>query len=151
MVKPVVEGAPTNPPTVAESAAAAFMGAITQAFGATASVAENRTGHAVAAAAPIVMRPDWFVLPATTAPFVVVPQVPDVMVGKPAPGIICENVAARGVVAPITVLSSVAGCDVTGFGGENGNTICPLSVRKVVLAACESDGNNESTSTAAIA
>jgi hypothetical protein len=95
---PVVLGMPTNGNVVA-AIAAAFIAMNKQAFGAAANVADHEIVQVVVPAAPMVMLPAWFVLPATTAPFVVVPQAPDAIVGRPAFVVICP-VAERAVKAP---------------------------------------------------
>ena len=65
------------------------------------------TVQVVVLALPMVIWPDWFVLPATTAPLVVAPQPPDEMVGRPSPvkiswvwGLSVVNVPAAGAVLP---------------------------------------------------
>jgi hypothetical protein len=64
----------------------ALAGKNVQARGATAVKIEpldQVRAHVVVAVAPIVMLPDESVLPATTAPFVPVPQAPLAIVGSP--------------------------------------------------------------------
>ncbi len=70
---------------VPTAAAAEFAGWITQARGAVASVVLKLTVQVAVLAEPMVMLPLWSVLPATTAPFVVAPQAPEAIVGKPIP------------------------------------------------------------------
>lgn len=98
----MVLGAPVRATVVPVAAAAAFAGKNTQAFGATLSVADHEMVQVVVAAAPIVILPDWLVLPATTAPLVVVPQAPLAIVGKPVVLTSCP----LSVVAPAVIGAS---------------------------------------------
>lgn len=102
---PVVLGASVKGSVVA-AIAAAFIAMKTHAFGAEPSVADHEIVQVVVEAEPIVMLPAWFVLPATTAPFVVAPQAPLAIVGKPADVTNCADVETvlaivLGVVLPI--------------------------------------------------